>query len=68
MKNTLEGIDSRQNETKWVWQMSVLIIATEQKEKRMKTIVDSLRDLWDNTEHTNIHIIRVTGRRHRERG
>ena len=24
------------------------------KEKRMKTIEDSLRDLWDNIKHTNI--------------
>ena len=26
----------------------------QNKEKRMKRIEDNLRDLWDNTEHTNI--------------
>ena len=33
---------------------------TEQhKEKRMKRIEDSLRDLWDNIKHTDIWIIVV---------
>ena len=31
----------------------------ENKEKRMKRIEDSLRDLWDNIKCTNIHIIGV---------
>ena len=36
----------------------VEITAEEQnKEKRMKRIEDNLRDLWDNTKHTNIQII-----------
>ena len=36
------------------------ITATEQnKEKRMKRIRDSLRDLWDNIKCTNIRIIGV---------
>ena len=36
-------------------------ITTEEqnKEKRMKRIEDSLRDLWDNIKHTNIQIIGV---------
>ena len=29
------------------------------KEKRMKRIEDSLRDLWDNIKHNNIRIIGV---------
>ena len=33
--------------------------AEQNKEKRMKTIEDSLRDLWDNIKHTNILIIGV---------
>ena len=38
----------------------VEITAREQnKEKRMKRIEDSLRDLWDNTKRTNIGIIGV---------
>ena len=31
----------------------------ENKEKRMKRIEDSLRDLWDNIKRTNIRIIGV---------
>ena len=38
----------------------VQITAKKQnKEKRMKTIEDNLRDLWDNTKCTNIQIIGV---------
>ena len=33
--------------------------AEENKEKRMKRIEDSLRDLWDNIKHTSIQIIGV---------
>ena len=34
------------------------ITTTEQnKEKRMKRIEDSLRDIWDNIKHTNIRIV-----------
>ena len=33
--------------------------AEQNKEKRMKGIEDSLRDLWDNIKHTNIRIIGV---------
>ena len=37
------------------------ITTTEQnKEKRMKRIEDSRRDLWDNIKHTNIRIIGVS--------
>ena len=39
----------------------VEITATEQKkEKRMKRNEDSLRDLWDNIKHANIHIIGIS--------
>ena len=45
------------------------ITATEQnKEKRMKRIEDSLRDLWDNIKHTNIHIIWVPEGEEKEKG
>ena len=33
--------------------------AEQSKEKRMKRIEDSLRDVWDNIKHTNIQIIGV---------
>ena len=59
MKTTLEGINSRITEAEE--QISdredkVVEITTagQNKEKRMKTIEDSLRDLWDNIKHTNI--------------
>ena len=65
LKNTLEGINSRITEAEE--QISELedrmveITATEQnKEKRMKRIGDSLRDLWDKIKCTNIRIIGVT--------
>ena len=64
MKNTLEGINSRVTETeKWICELEdrmVEITAREEnKEKRMKRIEDSLRDLWDNIKCTNIRIIGV---------
>ena len=36
-----------------------ITIAEQNKEKRMKRIQDSLRDLWDNIKCTNIQIIGV---------
>ena len=33
--------------------------AEKNKVKRMKITEDSLRDLWDNIEHTNIQIVGV---------
>ena len=64
MKNTLEGINNRITEAeKCISELEdkmVEITAEEQnKEKRMKRIDDNLRDLWDNTKHTNIQIIGV---------
>ena len=46
----------------------VEITATEKnKEKRILKSDKSLRDLWDNIKHTNIHIIRVPEGEERER-
>ena len=64
IKNSLEGINSRITEAEErisdQEDKIVKITTTEQnKEKRMKTIQDSLRDLWDNIKHTNIRIIGV---------
>ena len=45
------------------------ITATEQnKEKRMKRLEDSLRDLWDNIKHTNIRIIGVPEEEEKKKG
>ena len=59
IKNSLEGINSRITEADErisdLEDKIVEITTTEQnKEKRMKRIEDSLRDLWDNIKHTNI--------------
>ena len=58
-KNTLEGINSRRAEPEEhiseLEDKMVEIIAREQnKEKRMKSIEDSLRDFWDSIKRTNI--------------
>jgi len=33
--------------------------AEQKRERRLKTNEESLRELWDNVKHTNIHIIGV---------
>ena len=40
----------------------------QNKEKRMKRIEDSLRDLWDNVKHTNIRIIGVPEEEEKKKG
>ena len=42
--------------------------AEQNKEKRMKRIEDSLRDLWDNIKHTNIWIIGVPEEEEKNKG
>jgi len=59
LKNTLEGINSRITEAEeWISELEdrmVEIPAEKQnKEKKNKRIVGSLRDLWDNIKHTKI--------------
>ena len=71
MKNTLEGINSRITEAEErisdLEDRMVEFTAMEQnKEKRMRRNEDSLRDLWDNIKHTNIHIIGVPQKRERK--
>ena len=73
INNTLEGINSKITEAeeriKDLEDRKVEITTAEQKiEKRMKRNEDSLRDLWDNIKHTNIHIIGVPEREEREKG
>ena len=41
--------------------------AEQKREKRLKTNEESLRELWDNVNRTNIHIIRLPGEE-REKG
>ena len=42
--------------------------AEQNKEKRMKIIEDSLRDLWDNIKLTNIRIIGVPEEEEKKKG
>ena len=42
--------------------------AEQNKEKRMKRMEDSLRDLWDNIKRTNIRIIRIPKEEEKEKG
>ena len=42
--------------------------AEHKKEKILKRNEESLRELWDNVKHTNIHIIEVPEGEKREKG
>ena len=71
--NSLEGINSRITEAEErisdLEDKIVEITTAEQnKEKRMKRIEDSLRDLWDNTECTNIQITGVPEEKKKKKG
>ena len=72
MKNTLEGLNNRITEaeeriSELENRMVEKTAEEKNKEKRMKRNEDSLRDLWNNIEHTNIHIIWVPEGGERER-
>ena len=59
VKNSLERINSRITESEeWISDLEDKIVeittAEQNKEKRMKRIEDSLRDLWDNIKCNNI--------------
>ena len=73
IKNSLEGINSRITEAEE--QISDLedeiveiTTAERNKEKRMKTIEDSLRDVWDNIKCNNIRIIVVPEEEEKKKG
>ena len=73
MKNTLEGINSRITEAEErISDLEDKIVeittAEQKKEKRMKRIEDSLRDLWDNIKRTNIQIIGVPEEEKKKKG
>ena len=72
IKNTLERVNSRITEAEeYISELEdriVEITAAEQnKQKRIKRIEDSLRDLWDNNKCTNIHITGVPEGEEREK-
>ena len=73
IKNSLEGINSRITEAeKQISDLEDKIVGIttveKNKEKRMKRIEDSLRDLWDNIKHTNIRIIGVPEEEEKKKG
>ena len=73
IKNCLEEINSRITEAeKWISDLEDKIVeittADQNKEKRMKRIEDSLRDLWDNIKCTNIRIIGVSEEDEKKKG
>ena len=73
IKNSLEGINSRITEAEEgisdMEDKTVEITTAEQnKEKRMKRIEDSLRDLWNNVKRTNIRIIGVPEEEEKKKG
>ena len=71
IKNSLEAANSRIQEAEWVREVEdrlVEIMDAEQKrDKRLKTNEESLRELWDNVKHINIHIIGVPEGEEREK-
>ena len=73
IKNSLEGINSRiieaEEQISDLEDKIVEITASEQnKERRMKRIEDSLRDLWDNVKCTNIWVIGVPEKEEKKKG
>ena len=72
IRNTLEGINSRISEAEeWIskleYKMVEITPEDKSKLKRMKKTEDSLRDLLDNIELTNIQIIGVPKKKKRKR-
>ena len=73
IKNSLEGINSRITEAEeWISDLEDKILeittAEQTKDKRMKIIKDSLRDLSDNIKCTNIRIIGVPEEEEKKKG
>ena len=73
IKNSLEGINSRITEAgEGISDLEDKIVeittAEQNKEKRMKRIEDSLRDLWDNIKCANIRIIGVPEEEKKKKG
>ena len=71
IKNSLEAANSRiQEAEKQISDMEDRLVeitdAEQKREKRLKTNEESLRELWDNVKHTNIHIIGVPEGEERE--
>ena len=73
IKNSLEGIKSRITEAEeGISDLEDKVVevttAEQKKEKRVKRIEDSLRDLWDNIKHTNTQTIGVPEEEEKKNG
>ena len=72
IKNSLEGNNSiiqEAEEQKSMWKTDVEITyVVQNKEKRLKRIEDSLKELWDNVKHPKIRIIGVPEGEERDKG
>ena len=73
IKSTLEGINSRITEAEerisdLEDRLVEITTAEQNKEKSMKRIEDSLRDLWDKIKCTNIRIIGVPEEEEKKKG
>ena len=73
IKNSPEGINSRITEAEerisdLKDKIVEITIAEQNKEKRMKRIEDTLRDLQDNIKHTRIRIIGVPEEEEKKKG
>ena len=72
IKNFLEGINRITEAEERISDMKDKIVeittAEQNKEKRMKRIEDSLRDLWDNIKCTNMQIIGVPEEEEEKKG
>ena len=73
VRNSLEGINNRITKAEerisdLEDKIGEMTTAEQNKEKRMKRIEDSLRDLWDNIKYTNIRMIGVPEEEKRKKG
>ena len=69
MNNTLEEISNRITEAEeWISELENRMVEITASEQNIEKNEDSLRDLWDNIKHTNIHIIWVVEGEEREKG
>uniref|UniRef100_A0A4X1T8C6 L1 transposable element RRM domain-containing protein n=1 Tax=Sus scrofa TaxID=9823 RepID=A0A4X1T8C6_PIG len=72
IKNSLEAANSRiQEAEEHISEVEDRLVemtdAEQKRDKRLKTNEESLRELWDNVKHTNIHIIGVPEGTEREK-
>ena len=73
IKNSLEGISNRITDAEeWISDLEDKIVeittTVQNKEKRLKIIEDSLRDLWNNVKCTNIRILGVPEEEEKKKG